>query len=217
MLADDSISWAVVSKAKPKRGPASHRGTRTPAGGHRGGPASGGVGGGGAAYRLQELSYRGEGLGAAAEEDQGRGGGESGRGAASERCASVRADVGVTDLAGGGRRHCVRVEEERRDTSEKGGASKKRGASGTSAARRGGDDDRGREARQRFGVKRLSANLEGNGLYIEPRPFVTGRIHNRDKRPIILGSYYDPRLKTPPFVTSGLTTRDKRGISRGMP
>jgi hypothetical protein len=188
MLADDSISWAVVSKAKPKRGPASHRGTRTPAGGHRGGPASGGVGGGGAAYRLQELSYRGEGLGAAAEEDQGRGGGESGRGAASERCASVRADVGVTDLAGGGRRHCVRVEEERRDTSEKGGASKKRGASGTSAARRGGDDDRGREARQRFGGNGSMLIWKVTGLRT---PHLLSRVVYRTvtKGPLVLGRF----------------------------
>jgi hypothetical protein len=37
MLADASISWADVSKAKPQRGPVGHRGTCMPAGGHRGG------------------------------------------------------------------------------------------------------------------------------------------------------------------------------------
>jgi hypothetical protein len=40
MLADTSISRADVSKAKPQRGLAGHRGTRTPAGGHTGGLAS---------------------------------------------------------------------------------------------------------------------------------------------------------------------------------
>jgi hypothetical protein len=43
MLADASISQPDVSKAKPQRGPVGHRGTRTPAGGCTGGPASGGV------------------------------------------------------------------------------------------------------------------------------------------------------------------------------
>jgi hypothetical protein len=43
---------AGVSKAKPQRGPAGNQGTRMPAGGRIGGPASGS----GAAYRLQEWS-----------------------------------------------------------------------------------------------------------------------------------------------------------------
>jgi hypothetical protein len=37
MLADARISRADVSQAKPQRGPAGHRGTRTTAGGRRGG------------------------------------------------------------------------------------------------------------------------------------------------------------------------------------
>jgi hypothetical protein len=52
MLADASISRADVNKAKPQRGPAGHRATRTPVGGRTGGSVSGG----GAAYRLQEWS-----------------------------------------------------------------------------------------------------------------------------------------------------------------
>jgi hypothetical protein len=64
MLADASISRADVSKAKPQRGSAGHRGTRTPVGGRIVGPASGDVGG--TAYRLQEWS--------SAAEEEGRGG-----------------------------------------------------------------------------------------------------------------------------------------------
>jgi hypothetical protein len=73
MFADISIS-RDVSKAKPLRGPVGHRGTRTLADGRRGGLASGGVGCGGAAYRLQELNCRGGGTRAAAEEGSGPGG-----------------------------------------------------------------------------------------------------------------------------------------------
>jgi hypothetical protein len=59
--------------------------------------------------------------------------------------------------------------------SEKGGVSEKRGALGMGAARRGGDDDDGgREVRQRFGGKRLSADLEGDGAYVEPPTFCHG-------------------------------------------
>jgi hypothetical protein len=106
MLVDASISRADVSKAKPQCSPACHRGARTPTGGRTVGPARGG--GGGAAYRLQKWSSNVE------EEGQGppsrrRAGG--GGGATSGRCASVRADVGTAELAGGGRRSCVRVGE----------------------------------------------------------------------------------------------------------
>jgi hypothetical protein len=68
MLADASISRADVSKAKPQRGLPGHRGTRTQAGGSTGVPASGGISGSGATYRLQELSRRGGGSRAATEE-----------------------------------------------------------------------------------------------------------------------------------------------------
>jgi hypothetical protein len=51
--------------------------------------------------------------------------------------------------------------------------------------------------------------MEGDGAYIEPRPFDTGRIHNRDKRPFSLGSYYDPRLKGP------LLSRVVRPMTKG--
>jgi hypothetical protein len=50
--------------------------------------------------------------------------------------------------------------------------------SGRGVVRRGGgDDDRGREAR---GGDLGETDLEGDGAYIEPPPFVTGRIPNRD-------------------------------------
>jgi hypothetical protein len=59
-----------------------------------------------------------------------------------------------------------RVGEERRDASEK------RGMSGTGAERRsGGDDDGGREA---IRGKQQSADLEGDGTYIEPPTFCHG-------------------------------------------
>jgi hypothetical protein len=54
-------------------------------------------------------------------------------------------------------------------------------------ARRDSDDDDDGGEERRFGGKRLSADLEGDGAYIEPQPFVTGRITNRDKRPFSLG------------------------------
>jgi hypothetical protein len=55
----------------------------------------------------------------------------------------------------------------RSGASKKGGVSEKSLSSGTGAARRGGgDDDGGREARQRFGGKRLSADLEGDGALV---------------------------------------------------
>jgi hypothetical protein len=89
MLADTSISRADVSKAKPQRGPAGHRGTRTLAGGRTGGgkqwrrrgiPTSG----------MELRRRRGGGLGAAAEEEgRGAGGGAVlGRGATSRRCTA---------------------------------------------------------------------------------------------------------------------------------
>jgi hypothetical protein len=105
-------------------------------------------------------------------------------------------------------------------------------------------DGRAKERRRRgrarrgtttlFRGKRLSA-LEGDEAYIEPPPFVTVRITNRDKRTFSLGSYYESRLKAHllsrvpsrhvtkgafragclkanflPFVTLGVTTCDKR-------
>jgi hypothetical protein len=62
------------------------------------------------------------------------------------------------------------------------------------AAQRGGEEGRGKERRRRrrrrkndaIWGKRLSV-LEGDGAYIEPPPFVTGRITNRDKRTFSLG------------------------------
>jgi hypothetical protein len=114
MLADASISQADNSKTKPQRGPAGHRGTRTPASDRTGGPASGGSG---IAYRLQEWSSAAEEEGRGSPPRRkavGRAGSESGRGAASGRCASVRADNGAAELTDGGRRHCARVGEERR-------------------------------------------------------------------------------------------------------
>jgi hypothetical protein len=91
----------------------------------------------------------------------------------------VRADVGATELTGGGRRRCACVGRSdasgRSGTSEKGGASGKSLSSGTHAARRGdGDDDAEREARRRFERKRLSADLDGDVAYIEPLTFCHG-------------------------------------------
>jgi hypothetical protein len=68
----------------------------------------------------------------------------------------------------------------------------------------------------RFGGKRLSA-LEGDEAYTEPPPFVTVHITNGDKRPFSLGSYYEPRLKTPLLSRVASRPVTKRGISRGMP
>jgi hypothetical protein len=143
-----------------------------------------------------ELSHRGEGLGAAAEEEGW------GRGAVSGRCASVRADVGVAELAGDGRRRCARVGEEWRVGEER---SIKEG-------RRVGEeplvgDGRGKERRRRWPRrKRGKAAIWGEtskcrsgkrgGLIQNPRPFVTGCIHNRDKRPFSLGSLR-PKTKGP--------------------
>jgi hypothetical protein len=129
----------------------------------------------------------------------GGGGGESGRGVALKRCAASGTEMRVGEggrwrgrarqqremaLRGAAKRTARRVEEEGR---VRDGRNKERG----------GDEDGGREAKRRFWGKRLSADLEGDGAYIEPRPFVTGRIHNSDKRPFSLESCYDPRLKAP--------------------
>jgi hypothetical protein len=85
------ISRAHVSKAKPQRGPAGHRGTRTPAGGHRGGRQA----------EASAAAARHTGCRSSTAEEEGRGppprrirargtdgGGESGRGAASGRGAT---------------------------------------------------------------------------------------------------------------------------------
>jgi hypothetical protein len=227
MLADASISWVRISKAKPQRGPAGHRGTRTPASSHTGGgkrrrrrdiPDAGTKWSSGT-VTLHRHSWRRAGAGWGGESGRGA---TSGRGAASGRCTSVRggcrcgqarrwwettmhasrwgADVGAAKLAGGGRRRCARVGEGRHVGEERRvGEGRRIGEEpfvGDGATRRGGgDDDRGREARRRFGGKWLSVDLKGDRAYIEPQPFVTGHIHNRDKRPFSLGSYYDPRLK----------------------
>jgi hypothetical protein len=88
----------------------------------------------------------------------------------------VRADVDAVKLAGGGRRSCARVGEQRPIGEERRGASEKRGASGKGAVRRDDDDD-GEERRRRgeeIWGKRLSADLEGDGAYIEPPTFCHG-------------------------------------------
>jgi hypothetical protein len=80
----------------------------------------------------------------------------------------------VTELAGGGRRRCARVG---RGIASERGLFSGRGASGTYVEMRGGgDDDGGREARRRFGGKRLSANLEGNRASIEPPLHLLSRV-----------------------------------------
>jgi hypothetical protein len=62
----------------------------------------------------------------------------SGRGATSWRCvASVRADIGAAELAGGGRQRCARVGEER-CVGEGHDVSEKSLSSGTGTVRRGG-------------------------------------------------------------------------------
>jgi hypothetical protein len=135
MLADANISRADVSKAIPPGTPVGHRAhaRRRP----QRGPASGGVGSGGAAYRLQDAAAEEEDRRTvAAEERRAGGGGESGRVVASRRAAASGTEMRVKDGEGGRRRgrprrRCVCVREERR------GASEKRGASGTGAARRG--------------------------------------------------------------------------------
>jgi hypothetical protein len=119
----------TLPRQNPAR-PGQPSGTRTPAGNRRGGPASGVVSSGGAAYRLQEAAVEEEGRGPPLRRDQGRGGGAGAaiRGRAprhggpprredaphrGRRCTSVRADVGAAELASGGRRRCARVGEER--------------------------------------------------------------------------------------------------------
>jgi hypothetical protein len=92
----------------------------------------------------------------------------------------------------------------RSDASGRSGASKKDGASekslssGTGVARRGGDDDHGgREARRRFGGKRLSADLESEGgLYRTPDLLSQVVFTTVTKGPLVSGRY-DPRLKAP--------------------
>jgi hypothetical protein len=138
--------------------------------------------------------------GAASRGGASRWGEESHRGDAphrGRRCASVRADVGAAELAGGRRRCCARVGEERRGASERSDVARRRRGARRGQARRGEAVATTTEEERRFGGKWLSADLEGDGAYIEPRPFVTGHIYNHDKRPFSLGSYYDPRLKAP--------------------
>jgi hypothetical protein len=61
------------------------------------------------------------------------------------------------------------------DASGRSGASGRSLTSAMGAVRRGGgDDDGGREARRRFRGKWLSADLEGDGVYIEPPTFCHG-------------------------------------------
>jgi hypothetical protein len=54
------------------------------------------------------------------------------------------------------------------------GASERGLSSGTGAVRIGGGDDRGREVKRRFGGKRLSVDLEGDGAYIVAPTFCHG-------------------------------------------
>jgi hypothetical protein len=132
MLANASISQADVSKAKPQRGPAGHRGTRTPAGGRIGGPASGDVGVGDAAYRLQEWSS-----GIAEEEMRHIGEMRVSEGRTLAWLISPAAGDGDARVSG------------RSGASGRRGASERSLSSGTGAARRGGGDDNGgREERR---------------------------------------------------------------------
>jgi hypothetical protein len=130
------------------------------------------------------------------------------------RCASGtgRADVDAAEIAGGGRRRCVRVGEERR------GASRRRRGAHRGRARRGEAAVRTGASRKNdaIGGKRLSAE-EGDGAYTEPPPFVMVRITNRDKRPFSLGLYYERRLKAP--LLSRVTSRPvtKGAFHEGMP
>jgi hypothetical protein len=86
----------------------------------------------------------------------------------------VRADVGAAELAGGGRRRCGRVGEERHDASERSGAATRRRGARRGRARRGEAAATATEEERRFGGKRLSADLEGDGAYIEPPTFSHG-------------------------------------------
>jgi hypothetical protein len=127
--------------------------------------------------------------------DDARGGGGSGRGwhqrRGRERAAcrggdACRggADVGAAELASGWRRQCARVQEGRLVGEERRVRERRRIGKGPLIGEgRVGDgrsENGGREARRRFGGKWLSADLEGDGAYTEPPPFVTGRITNRD-------------------------------------
>jgi hypothetical protein len=150
-----SISWADVSKAKPRAARPTightHAGRRSQRGAgkrrcrrrRRCIPATGGRRqGGGLGATAEE-----EGRGPPPRRDQGLGvvgaarrGGPPCRGDAphrGRRCASVRADVGAAELAGGGRWRCARVGEERRGASERSGAARQRRWARRGRARRG--------------------------------------------------------------------------------
>jgi hypothetical protein len=213
MLADASISRADISKAKPPAPRPAIEHTHAVLRSQRG-VASGGVGGsGGAAYRLQETAAEEEGRRAvAAEERRGHRRGEEGRrgrrvgegrrggdgdvrrglgGRTLARPSSPAAGDGVARVLG------------RSGASGRSGTACWRGAAWRVGEEGRGGDECGEERRRRgrarrgrtaqFGGKRLSA-LEG--LYRTP-PFVTVRITNRDKSPLSLDSYYEPRLNVP--------------------
>jgi hypothetical protein len=130
--------------------------------------------------------------GVAAEEGSGPGaagaasrGGPPRRG---RRCASVREDVGVAELADGGRRCCTRVEEEWRDASEK------RGASGTGAARR--DSDGGEERRWR-----------GEAIWGETAKCRSGRRRDLYRTPDLLSRVVYTTMTKGPLVSGCITTQ----------
>jgi hypothetical protein len=123
-------------------------------------------------------------------------GSESGR-----RCASGRggalgsyrarrgANVGAAELVDGGRRRCARVREGRCVGEERRVGEGRRIGEGPLIGEGHVGDGRGEERRRLRWRKRgeaviwgkqLSADLEGDGVYIEPPPFVTSRIPNRD-------------------------------------
>jgi hypothetical protein len=109
--------------------------------------------------------------------DQGRGvaggGGELGRGATSGRCSTSGTEMRVSE---GGRRHgrARRRREMALRACRGGAAHQERGACRGWTRRGEAAATMTEEEERRFGGKRLSADLEGDGAYIEPPTFCHG-------------------------------------------
>jgi hypothetical protein len=206
MLADASISHAGVSKAKPQCAArlaiGAHARRLTAAqGGRQAAAVARHTGRAGRLVRSwiriegRRRSWRRGQRGLSPAPRQGEGG-ESGRrstlgrgGVSWSYHARWGADVGVAELAGGLRRRCARVGEGRRVGKEWCIGEGRRIGEGPVIGKGHVGDGRGEERRWRrrrkrgevpIWGKRISANLEGDGAYIEPPPFVTGHIPNRD-------------------------------------
>jgi hypothetical protein len=212
MRAEASISWAGVSKAKPQRmaWPAIGAHARRSTAAQGGWQAAAARHTGRAGHLVWSYTYQIELRGGDDASALGGGGpGAGGGGESGRRCASGR---GGASGSGGASGRCELVRRRRwhgrarrrRETamracrggaSHRGGAMRRRREARSRVASRRGGARRGRARRGEVAATTTEeewgdaaiwakmANLEGDRDYIEPPPFVTGPIPNRENGP----------------------------------